>query len=49
MSVVTILLPLALALGFGFLGLYLWAVRHDQFADGDTPALRILIDDEKHD
>lgn len=47
MSVVTILLPLALLLGFGFLGLYLWAVRNDQFSDGDTPAIRILIDDEK--
>lgn len=47
MSVVTILLPLALLLGFGFLGLYLWAVRDDQFAEGDTPALRMLIDDDQ--
>ena len=46
MSVVTILLPLALLLGFGFLGLYLWAVRNEQFSDGDTPALRMLLDDE---
>ena len=46
MSVVTILLPLALLLGFGFLGLYLWAVGNDQFADGDTPALRMLLDEK---
>ena len=46
MSVVTILLPLALLLAFGFLGLYLWAVWNDQFAEGDTPALRMLIDDD---
>ena len=45
MSVIAILLPLALLLGLGFLGVFLWAVRHDQFADGDTPAVRMLIDD----
>jgi cbb3-type cytochrome oxidase maturation protein len=49
MSVVTILLPLALLLGLGFLGGYVWAVRHDQFEDGDTPALRMLIDDNQPD
>jgi cbb3-type cytochrome oxidase maturation protein len=45
MSVVVILLPLALLLGLTFLGFYVWAVRHDQFSEGDTPAVRILIDD----
>lgn len=46
MSVIAILLPMALALGLAFLGVFLWAVRHDQFADGDTPAVRMLIDDQ---
>ncbi len=47
MSVVLLLVPLALLLGLGFLGAYVWAVRHDQFADGDTPAVRMLLDDQK--
>lgn len=46
MSVVVLLVPLALLLGLGFLAAYLWAVRHDQFADGDTPAVRMLLDDK---
>lgn len=45
MSVIAILLPLALALGLAFLGVFLWAVRNDQFADGETPAVRMLLDD----
>jgi cbb3-type cytochrome oxidase maturation protein len=45
MSIIAILLPLALLLGLGFLAVFLWAVRHDQFADGDTPAVRMLLDE----
>lgn len=45
MSAIYILLPLALALGLGFLAAFLWAVKTDQFADGDTPAVRMLLDD----
>lgn len=47
MSIVLLLVPLALFLGLGFLAAYVWAVRHDQFADGDTPAVRMLLDDQK--
>jgi len=49
MSVVILLVPLALLLGLGFLAAYIWAVRHDQFSDGDTPAVRMLLDDKKPD
>ena len=47
MSIVLLLVPLALLLGLGFLAAYVWAVRHDQFEDGDTPAVRMLLDDSK--
>jgi cbb3-type cytochrome oxidase maturation protein len=46
MSVVVLLVPLALLLGLGFLAGYIWAVRHDQFSDGNTPAVRMLLDDK---
>jgi len=49
MSVVLILLPLALLLALGFLLGYVWSVRSDQYAEGDTPAVRMLIDDQKPD
>jgi len=46
MSVVFILLPLALL----FVGIaitwFVWAVRSGQFDDLETPAVRILFDDE---
>jgi cbb3-type cytochrome oxidase maturation protein len=45
MNVIYLLLPLALLLAFVFVALYLWAAKHDQFEDLDTPAKRILLDD----
>lgn len=45
MSIIAILIPLALLLGFAFVCLFLWAVKADQFSDGETPAVRMLIDD----
>ena len=47
MSVVLILLPLALLMALGFVVAYVWCVRHDQYAEGETPAVRMLIDDSK--
>jgi cbb3-type cytochrome oxidase maturation protein len=46
MSVVYILLPLALLLGFGFLTAFLHASFVGQYDDLETPAHRILLDDE---
>jgi len=47
MTILFALIPLALGLlvvaVFGFF----WAVRTNQFDDLDTPAVRILLDDEK--
>ncbi len=47
MTIIAILLPLALLLGLLFLGIFLWAVRADQFSDGETPAVRMLLDDSE--
>ena len=45
MNVIYLLLPLALLLVLVFVIFYLWAVKRDQFDDLETPARRILLDD----
>lgn len=46
MSVLLMLLPLALGLGFCGLMAFLWALRSGQFEDLDGAASRILFDDD---
>jgi cbb3-type cytochrome oxidase maturation protein len=46
MEVVFILLPLAVAVAGIMLALFVWAVKGGQFDDLETPALRMLVDDE---
>ncbi|CAE7866472.1 fixI [Symbiodinium microadriaticum] len=46
MSVLLILVPIALLLGVGGLGLFLWALRSGQFDDPEGAAHRILIDED---
>jgi cbb3-type cytochrome oxidase maturation protein len=41
-----VLLPLALLIAAIAVGLFIWAARTGQFDDLDTPAVRILFDDE---
>jgi len=43
---VFVLLPLALLIATIAVGLFIWAARTGQFDDLDTPAVRILFDDE---
>jgi cbb3-type cytochrome oxidase maturation protein len=45
MSVVVILLLASVAVAVGFLIAFLWAVRHGQYDDLETPSVRILFDD----
>ena len=46
MSILYLLVPLALVLaGAGVWG-FLWAVRSGQFDDVETPAIRVLLEDE---
>jgi cbb3-type cytochrome oxidase maturation protein len=47
MSVIYILLPVAGLLAAVAVLAFIWAVRRGQFDDLDTPAVRILHDDEE--
>ncbi len=46
MNIVLLLLPLALLLAGGFVAAFVWGIRHGQYDDVETPAHRILLDDE---
>ena len=46
MSVIYVVLPLALLLAAAAVAAFTWAVRRGQFDDVETPAMRILYDDE---
>jgi len=47
MNVLYIVLPLAIVLAGAGLAAFLWAVRKGQFVDLDTPAVRMLFDDDE--
>jgi cbb3-type cytochrome oxidase maturation protein len=46
MEIIIVLLPLALALGAGFVGFFIWAVKKGQYDDLETPKYRMLIDNQ---
>ena len=46
MSAIYIMLPVSLLLAGIFLAAYIWSVRSGQFEDTETPAMRILPDDQ---
>lgn len=46
MSIVTLLLPVALLLGFGFLIAFIVSTLGGQYDDLETPAHRVLLDEE---
>ena len=46
MSVIYLVLPLALLIVMAAVIAFIWAARRGQFDDLDTPALRMLHDDE---
>ncbi len=45
MEVIYLLIPLSLLFLGLAVGVFFWAVKHDQFEDMDGPARRILKDD----
>ena len=47
MSVLFIVLPLALVLAAAAVWGFVWMVRSGQYDDLDTPASRILVDDDQ--
>ena len=46
MNVLYFLVPIALLLATASILAFMWAVRSGQFDDTETPALRILLDDD---
>ena len=46
MSILYVLIPLALLLLAGAVWAFFWAVGSGQFDDLDTPAMRIVMDDD---
>lgn len=46
MEVIYIVLPLAIALAGCFLAAFFWAVKKGQYDDLDTPACRVLFEDD---
>lgn len=46
MTVLFVVLPVALLLAAGAVAGFIWMVRSGQFDDLDTPAARILFDDD---
>ncbi len=46
MDILFIAIPLALAIAAFFVGAFLWSVRSGQMDDLETPAIRMLFDDE---
>ncbi|RMF19053.1 MAG: cbb3-type cytochrome oxidase assembly protein CcoS [Candidatus Dadabacteria bacterium] len=46
MSAIYLLLPIGLLMAATAIAWFIWAVRTGQFDDLDTPAERILFDDE---
>jgi cbb3-type cytochrome oxidase maturation protein len=47
MSVLYIVVPLALLVVGAAVAAFVWAANHGQFDDLDTPAVRMLPDDEE--
>jgi len=46
-TILAILMPLALLLSFSFTAVYFWSVWRGQYDDLETPAHRILLEDEQ--
>lgn len=45
MNVIVLMIPMALILGAGFVGAFIWAAKKGQFDDLETPAHRILAEE----
>lgn len=47
MSILYLLIPIALLIVAGAIAAFWWATRSGQFDDLETPAVRILIDEDE--
>ena len=48
MEALYLVLPLALLFSASAVGFFVWAAKNGQFDDLDTPAMRILFDENTH-
>ena len=46
MDILPLLIGISIVAAVGIAGIFVWAVRSGQFDDLDTPAVRILTDDD---
>ena len=46
MSVIVVLIIFSVLVAIGFLAAFIWAVRSGQYEDTDSPAVRMLFDEE---
>ena len=46
MNIILLLIVIGLLVAGGFLFVFFWAVRNGQYEDNETPAMRILIEDD---
>ncbi len=46
MNIIFVLIPMGLVLVIIAIAAFFWAANHGQFDDLDTPALRILMDED---
>lgn len=46
MNIFYLLIGVSLLAALIFLGAFIWAVRNGQFDDNETPAIRMLFDDD---
>jgi cbb3-type cytochrome oxidase maturation protein len=46
MSVIYLMIPIALLMGFGFVAAFIRAASQGQYDDLDTPAHRVLLEDK---
>ena len=46
MQIILLLIIVSLIIAGGFLVVFLWAVRSGQYDDSETPALKVLIEDD---
>ena len=46
MNILYLLIPIAMLLAASAVATFIWAVRRGQFDDLETPAIRILYDDD---
>ena len=48
MEILPLLIGISVVIVIAVAGIFVWAVRSGQFDDLDTPAVRILTDEDEH-